>query len=376
VRFSRPVWIFVVACAAAACATVSLRGPKPLHEQLKFSHMLHVAQGDCDSCHGEIAKSDGPTKGKFIKKGHEACTDCHEDETKDKKKCTMCHKGSNMKISLTRRDRLVIFSHKKHLALPKAQHKFMKGGCKHCHKKAYSATKAGTNLNGPMAVCTDACHKKDLKDQDCAKCHRKLTRQSLVAVAQLGHQGNFIKRHGQLARNTQRCAQCHDQTYCGECHAKTAAMPLSIRYPENVNSQYIHRNNFVARHAVEARSNPTTCRKCHGARHCQTCHQMAGLVGPAAGTKLAKAGKLRKVHGPSWMVPGTTGFHGRFARRDASKCASCHDQGAASNCVTCHKVGGLGGNPHPPSFKWRSKSKECRTNAMCLSCHIAGMGCK
>lgn len=393
-----PALLFL-AVTAVACATVKIHQrvqAGALAKALLFDHADHVANHDCSDCHAGVAKSEGlrDKRGKvkvgaFIpKKNHGGCADCHEDEVKNKKKCTMCHaKGADKKIALTRVNRLLKFSHKQHMevfakrakklaaeAKAKGKKDFKApAACKHCHAKAYTNKKPGMPMLGKMAVCTDACHKQDLVDQACDKCHTQLQRQTLAAVAQLGHQGNFLKRHGTLARNTGRCAQCHDQTYCADCHAKTAAMPLSIRYPEKINARYIHRGDFIGRHQVQARAQPTTCKKCHGNQYCTTCHQMRGVVRPAP---LLARSKARSVHGPQWMTPGQAGFHGRKARRNAARCASCHDQGAASNCVRCHKVGGLGGNPHPRSFKWANKRDACAKNPMCLSCHINGLGCK
>ena len=57
------------------------------------------------------------------------------------------------------------------------------------------------------------------------------------------------------------------------------------------------------------------------------------------------------------------------ARRDIVSCAACHDQDAASNCVTCHRVGGPGGNPHPPGFTTKHPAPDINRNPMCLTCH-------
>ena len=374
-RLDRRFWMLtLLSCGlVVACATVGLKSGL-LHTQLKFDHAAHTEQGACGDCHEGIAKSEGPTRGAFIPKGHKVCANCHEDETKDKAKCKMCHIGSNEKVALPRRDRGLTFSHKAHLERFKKAFGKKDPGCKHCHAEAFKAKKAGTKMLGKMAMCTDSCHKGELTAQNCDKCHRNLQRQPMQAVAQLGHQGDFIKRHGIFARNTERCAQCHDQTHCANCHAKTATMPLSIKYPERVNARFVHQGNFLARHSAEARAQPVLCKKCHGNEHCASCHQVQGLQRPVAGA--SNSDKVRQAHGPSWMVAGTPGFHGRAARRDAARCASCHDQGQASNCIRCHKVGAFGGNPHPPGFRWQDKATACQSNSMCLSCHTNGSGCR
>ncbi|MCB9556311.1 MAG: cytochrome c3 family protein [Deltaproteobacteria bacterium] len=362
--------LLMAALAIAACATLTYKVPQ-LREQLIFSHKKHVGEADCSDCHGDIAQATGPTEGKFIGKGgkHGGCTACHDDEVADKDQCKMCHVGKDKNIKLSRRTRNLNFSHKAH---DKSR---VKDGCKTCHAAAYTTTKPGTKMVPKMSVCTDSCHKKQMAELQCSGCHKNLESLTVPAVSLAVHDGNFHRRHGTLARNTQTCAQCHDQTFCADCHARTQAMPASIRFPEQINRRFVHRGDFVGRHMVEARARPETCAKCHGARHCQSCHEFRGVTPPKSNTTVASAAG-RRVHGADVMKPGTPGFHGNQARRAINRCASCHDQGAQSNCVRCHKVGELGGNPHPTGFSWRGQSTACRENVMCGACHIAGAGCK
>jgi len=65
---------------------------------------------------------------------------------------------------------------------------------------------------------------------------------------------------------------------------------------------------------------------------------------------------------PSDVTAGRTVF--------GASCASCHDQGAQSNCVQCHKVGGIGGDPHPPGFRSRHNLNEARSDGRCVACHL------
>lgn len=357
------LWLASLTCVAlfVACAAIQHRQDR-LSAMLKFSHKKHAAEGaGCEDCHGEVAESTGATAGKFIP-NKKSCGNCHEEQVA--KECGFCHLGSDRKIKLTRLDRHLHFSHAAHSKRAK--------DCNACHPRAALATSPGTPLVPDMDGCVKACHEKDMQAQRCDKCHQDLQRYPVKPVAQLGHQGNFLKRHGSLARDATRCASCHDQTHCSDCHARTAAMPISVRFPERIESRFIHRGDFLGRHPSAARADPTSCRKCHGANHCKSCHQLQGLV---ASTDSTITTATRSPHGSDWLTPGAADFHGRRALRDISSCASCHDQGSASNCVECHKVGGLGGNPHRKSFKWRNKSSECRTNSMCATCHPAGSGC-
>jgi len=353
----------LAACAVAvvlvACAAVQQRRAR-LAKLLKFSHRKHAAEGiGCEDCHGAVAKSKGRTRGAFIPR-KKACAECHEV----KQACSLCHVGSDRQVKLTRRDRHLHFSHAAHASR-------VKGGCKVCHPRARTADHPGVALVPQMATCTNACHANDMRAQRCDKCHEDLQRQRLKPVTVVGHQGNFIKRHGALARDARRCAACHDQTHCAACHGRTSSMPLAIRFPERTQARFIHRGDFLGRHPVAARAQPGTCNKCHGSRHCSSCHQLQGL----APTPRRSSPAARNPHGPTWMTPGAAGFHGRRARRDITSCAACHDRGAVSNCVRCHAVGGLDGSPHPPGFKWRNRRATCRNGAMCRACHTAGAGC-
>lgn len=343
-----------------ACATFAYREIK-LSSQLRFSHKGHLNEAECADCHGDVATSKGPTLGRFIGKGdHGGCAECHEvDEN-----CNKCHIGSDRKVRLTREDRGLRFSHALH----------QKVACKRCHAAALEATTPGTIELAGHPTC-DPCHREARDKLNCTLCHRDLTRQDLRPIGALAHSGNFVRRHGQLAQDTARCASCHDQTFCSDCHARTQApgMTPSIRFPERVDAGFIHRGDFIARHAAAARAEPMQCRQCHGARHCTSCHELQGLSVTSAPQSRLRA---REAHGPDIMIPGAPGFHGRLARRDASRCAACHDRGAQSNCVNCHKVGQLGGNPHPTGFRWADKQAECTRNPMCLVCHLSGAGCR
>jgi hypothetical protein len=125
-----------------------------------------------------------------------------------------------------------------------------------------------------------------------------------------------------------------------------------------VDRAFIHRDDFLSRHPLEARADEASCARCHGNDFCSSCHQKNGLTPGAA----------------NGVNPHPSGFglgpaHGAAARRDINSCAACHDQGAASNCVSCHRVGGVGGDPHPPSFSARHPREEISRNAMCQTCH-------
>jgi hypothetical protein len=121
----------------------------------------------------------------------------------------------------------------------------------------------------------------------------------------------------------------------------------------------VHRRDFIARHALEAKSEPGACASCHAPERCASCHIAKGIAGDGR----------RSPHGAGWVGPAAgDNAHGREARRDPARCAACHDGAGQSLCVGCHKVGGVGGNPHPPGF-----SSNLPAAAMpCRLCHPIG----
>jgi hypothetical protein len=233
--------------------------------------------------------------------------------------------------------------------------------CETCHKSLPNPLRTSDGAP-PMSACL-SCHehKKEFAASKCDGCHVDLRRYALKPTTFFSHQGNFVKEHGRAARAAaDSCATCHEQTFCKECHFETVAARIEFLLPERVDRDFIHRNDFLGRHQVEAAADPVMCRRCHGQSFCDDCHRAQNLT--PFGTD------PRNPHPIGWSFPGSPNFHGPAARRDIVRCAACHDQGARSICVDCHKVGGIGGNPHPPG--WNRSRNEIQSNGMCLTCHI------
>jgi c(7)-type cytochrome triheme protein len=350
----------VAVCTVALWSCTRLRSESETGTLL-FPHALHVEQADCSTCHEGIAENTGGATGAYIPK-KPTCANCHDVE--DEENCSTCHKGPKEGVRFTKLKRHLNFSH--------AGHSEQVEDCATCHPKD---AERGALIPGHPTCNAEGCHARTYSTLQCRSCHQNLRRYRLEPLSQLRHGPNFANEHGTLARQFVRaCAQCHDQTYCAECHAAhTAPAKPSILFPDDVEAEFIHRGNFVARHAIEARSAPQSCRKCHGQRHCRACHALNGVA--VAPHQDLSGGKTRDYHPSGWMSVGSPRFHGTKARLDINRCASCHDRGASSNCVSCHSVGGIGGNPHPPGWSWRDKDAQCRTAAMCATCHPNGRGC-
>jgi hypothetical protein len=351
----------LVAALALGLWACSVWRGEPSKGRLIFPHAQHVKEADCADCHAGVEKSRTATAGKFIAGGHGACDKCHEEEVKAR--CDKCHRGARSGIRLSRPDRGLSFSHAAHTKTP----------CKSCHLEG---KEPGALVPGHATCNTASCHRAAYKASRCGSCHRDLQRYRLKPVTALKHGPGFATAHGGMARqNIRSCAQCHDQSYCAECHAaRTAAATPSILFPEKVDRGFIHRGDYLTRHALEARADQGTCFKCHGQRGCRACHALNGLAAPPDTQR--PGGVTRRQHPGGWMTAGSGEHHGRKARQDIARCASCHDRGAQSNCVGCHRVGGSGGSPHPRGWSWRNKSSVCASTAVCATCHPAGRGCR
>ena len=349
-----PIVLGVLLAAAGCSRKLAPERAPEAQPAYSFPHSTHVdADVACQNCHAGIAKATkleagvrhvaipaNPSKQK-------ACADCHDTDPKPKLPAR------------TAAPRFA-FSHADHL--PKVQ-----GDCRRCHRTLTEPGDASAKRPA-MEVCT-SCHHHQLEFQQarCMPCHVDL--RGYKPETAFKHEGEWLRNHGALARpSAESCVQCHDQTYCAECHAPatTAGRPSMI-FPERVERSYIHRGDYVSRHMIDAGANPASCRRCHGSPFCQSCHELQGL------SKFAPS--FRDPHPAGWANNRASGhFHGDAARRDISSCAGCHDQGASATCVGCHRVGGIAsvGNPngpHPARFVRKHRGEDRTKNSICLACH-------
>ena len=349
----------IVAWAALAttvgCAAMFMHVRRATDDPIRVPHETHKKNDvDCLFCHESIEHATN-LGGKLLP-DEAKCLECHSDD-KDKGNCNKCHTDVKKAGPFVQPDRHIVLSHEKHL----------KSGaeCGNCHKElpGQHATPEGA-MPVAMATCR-GCHnhEEDYKAGRCTTCHEDLSRYPLKPLADFQHEGNFVKEHPRAARaSSATCAQCHEQTFCSDCHAKTTHPQIELKFPEKVDSDFIHRNDFLGRHSTEARSDPAMCHRCHSDSFCNNCHEAQSLT-PGAKSPL-------DPHPTGWSWPASPNFHGPEARRDISSCAACHDQGPATNCISCHKVGGIGGDPHPMGFSDRHPRSEISKNSMCTYCHL------
>jgi hypothetical protein len=346
---------------AAACARVGGAGgvgydqAHPTEsDQIRFSHSTHEkAKVNCLACHEEIYDAKN-LDGRYLPP-EAKCLECHKDK-KEQGNCAFCHRDPEHPGPYAPVVRGLRLSHAEHIER-------VNEDCSRCHKTLTELTPSGSTVP-PMSACTQ-CHEHatELTNGTCNNCHVDLRRFALRPVSVFSHQGDFVRQHGPSARAAgEGCAQCHDQTFCADCHARTVALPIEAKFPERVTADFIHRADFLSRHQIEARADESLCRRCHGQSFCESCHTAENLT--------PRASNPRSPHPPDFSFPGSSNSHGPLARRDIAACAACHDQGARSICVDCHKVGGVGGDPHPAGWTSHHPRDEINRNPMCLTCHL------
>jgi hypothetical protein len=343
----------VAALSVASCAPwLTIRLGQGV-DHVRVPHALHQrAQVDCIACHEEIY--DAKSLDERVLPKEDKCLECHR-ERKANGQCTYCHSDVKRAQPWPARAPTLRMSHAGHIDR-------VKEDCRVCHKSLPDPLRA-VDAAPPMSACL-SCHehKQDYDDGRCRRCHGDLSRYPLKPLSMFSHQGDYVREHGRSARAADAtCAECHEQTFCKDCHANTVSTKIELKLSERVDAAFIHRNDYLGRHSGEAQADPPSCRRCHGSSFCDDCHRQQNLTPQAANP--------RDPHPPGWSSPGSAQFHGTEARRDISFCAACHDQGARSICVDCHKVGGIGGNPHPPGWQSRHGRGEIARNSMCLACH-------
>lgn len=352
-------WLVLLALGAASCVTAYVTLIQ--RDRIRIPHDRHAAaKVECLACHEAVY--DSKQLGDRVVPAEKVCMQCHKDKQAD---CGFCHSDVKARTQATQ---LAAAGKRgkpepQPLRLDHAAHiERVKEDCATCHKELPNPLRVAEQ-QPKMATCL-GCHehKQQYDAGQCRGCHTDLRAFALKPITDFSHQGNFVREHKRAARSMgSTCADCHDQTFCTDCHAGTVAQKIEVFQPERVDRDFIHRNDFRSRHASEARFDAASCARCHGQSFCSTCH--------TAQNRTPQAANPRSPHPPGYALPGGAVSHGTEARRDIASCASCHDQGAQSICVDCHRQGGVGGNPHPSGWSQRHPRSEIAGNNMCLVCH-------
>ncbi len=109
----------------------------------------------------------------------------------------------------------------------------------------------------------------------CTKCHGH--KKEPIDFERYNHTALFTDSHRLVAYQDERvCSLCHSQAFCSDCHSTRVELKPSIKNPTENYRRVQHRGDFLVRHRIEGRMDPTSCFRCHGnpksAQTCQPCH--------------------------------------------------------------------------------------------------------
>jgi len=109
----------------------------------------------------------------------------------------------------------------------------------------------------------------------CTECHDASAEH--IDYAQFNHDTSFVGPHRQQAyQNPEVCAMCHAQSFCNDCHATRVELKPSLKNPTDTYRVMQHRGDYLSRHQMDGRADPTSCFRCHGnprsAETCARCH--------------------------------------------------------------------------------------------------------
>ena len=344
---ARPVMTMLASLLLVACAAIL--GIRETPEK-PFEHRAHTLEGvNCLICHQGVseAKDLGPM---HLPETND-CVTCHE-QPHNPNTCSNCHGSHRVREQVLLARRHLKFEHAKH-------NEAVQGKCVRCH---LDVGKHDGPLRPAMAICF-GCHehKDQWRVEDCDGCHVDLEVERVLPRSHVIHGPDFLREHGvRAASEGGLCSSCHSDRSCAACHGLTVpALPSRFHFAEPERAD-MHRAGFASRHALEARTDPAMCVTCHTESSCQGCHEREGVWG----------GSARSPHPPGWVgLPGAQNAHGKAARLDPVSCASCHGGAGEQLCVDCHRVGGPGGNPHPPDFA----SHKAKSDQPCRMCHVEAL---
>ncbi len=109
----------------------------------------------------------------------------------------------------------------------------------------------------------------------CTDCHE--ARSEELAFERYNHTPYFMDNHRQQAyQSEQLCSICHQSSFCNNCHAVRVELKPSIRNQTDNDRRMPHRGDYLSRHRIDGRIDPTSCFRCHGnpktSRTCVACH--------------------------------------------------------------------------------------------------------
>jgi hypothetical protein len=111
----------------------------------------------------------------------------------------------------------------------------------------------------------------------CSECHDDQAKGSLQPLTAFNHTPAFISEHRLYAVNSEKeCAVCHAVSFCNDCHATKNEVKPSQKLGNRPDRDLVHRGDYMTRHRIEGKIDPTGCYRCHGRSNneqCRNCHR-------------------------------------------------------------------------------------------------------
>lgn len=109
----------------------------------------------------------------------------------------------------------------------------------------------------------------------CTECHE--SKSENFNYQRFNHTLLFMEKHRQESyQDEATCRMCHATSFCNDCHATRVELKPSDRDRTGNYRRMPHRGDYLSRHRIDARIDPTSCFRCHGnpksARSCAPCH--------------------------------------------------------------------------------------------------------
>jgi hypothetical protein len=108
----------------------------------------------------------------------------------------------------------------------------------------------------------------------CSECHEDQIKGVLKPYETFSHSQVFIKNHGFYGgSNDMLCASCHATSFCNDCHANNLEIKPSTKLGNRPDRELVHRGDYLTRHKIDGKVDPTSCYRCHGRSNNQQCIQ-------------------------------------------------------------------------------------------------------
>jgi len=113
------------------------------------------------------------------------------------------------------------------------------------------------------------------RNEMCTECHE--TEEDSIIFERYDHTVYFSNKHGhEASRSARVCNMCHRQSFCNDCHVARTELKPSIKNQTDTYRRMPHRGDYLTRHRIDGRIDPTPCFRCHGnpksSQTCVRCH--------------------------------------------------------------------------------------------------------